>query len=168
MTRHTSVAVLVCALTVVACARSERREADTATSAARPAGATSAAANASSAPAAAPISIAQVKGKWQGKTMPASKDTVLGTWTFDATQDTSKWATSFTDGAKVPVHVVSIGGDSIIAQMGPYKSVTARQMVTTRVINHVRGDTLVGTFEMHLVAKPDSVIRGRLQAVRAR
>ncbi len=168
MTRHTSVAALVCALTIVACARSERREADTATSAATPAGATSAAANAPSAPTAAPISIAQVKGKWQGKTMPASKDTVVGTWTLDATQDTSKWVTSFTNGPKVPVHIVSIAGDSIVAQMGPYKSVTARQSVTTRVINHVHGDTLVGTFEMHLVAKPDSVIRGRLQAVRAK
>ena len=167
MTRHTSVALLVCVLTVVACARSEKR-ADTATSAATPAGATAAASSAPSTPAAAPISIAQVKGKWQGKTMPASKDTVVGTWTLDATQDTSKWVTSFKDGPKVPVHIVSIAGDSIVAQMGPYKSVTARQSVTTRVINHVHGDTLVGTFEMHLVAKPDSVIRGRLQAVRAK
>lgn len=100
--------------------------------------------------------------------MPVSKDTVVGTWVFDAPQDTSKWVTSFTDGPRVPVHIVSIAGDSIVAQMGPYKSVTARQTVTTRVVNHVHGDTLVGTFEMRPTAKPDSVIRGRLQAVRAK
>ena len=100
--------------------------------------------------------------------MPATKDTVVGTWTLDAPQDTSKWVTTFTDGPKVPVHVVSIAGDSVVAQMGPYKSVTARQMVNTRVVNHVHGDSIAGTFEMRLVSKPDSVIRGRLQAVRSK
>lgn len=159
-----SVAACVCALTLVACGRSESRT-DSATGAAAPAGSTSAAA--STAPPAA-LSIAQLEGKWQGKTMPSSKDTVVGTWTLDAPQDTSKWVTSFTNGPRVPVHVVSIAGDSIVAQMGPYKSVTARQMVTTRVVNHVHGDSLVGTFEMRPVSKPDSVIRGRLQAVRAK
>jgi len=167
MTRRVSVAVCVCALTLLACGRSENR-ADTTATAAPSAGATAAASRAPSTPAPAPVSLAQVEGKWQGKTMPATRDTVVGTWTLDAPQDTSKWVTTFTNGPKVPVHVVSIAGDSIVAQMGPYKSVTAKQAVTTRVINHIHGDTLVGTFEMHPVAKPDSVIRGRLQAVRAR
>lgn len=168
MSHRALVAACASALTILACGKSQSRT-DSATVAAAPAGATSAASSPSNTAAApAAISIAQVEGKWQGKTMPLTKDTVVGTWTLDAPQDTSKWATSFTDGPRVPVHVVSIAGDSIVAQMGPYKSVTARQMVTTRVVNHVHGDTLTGSFEMRPTAKPDSVIRGRLQAVRAK
>src|SRR5690348_8109284 len=109
MIRRATFVTCVCALMLLGCGRSENR-ADTATSAASSAGATSAASSAPSTPAPAPLSIAQVEGKWQGKTMLATKDTVVGTWTLDAGQDTSKWVTTFKDGPKVAVHVVSIAG----------------------------------------------------------
>lgn len=168
MVRPTAVAVCACALTVLACGRSEKRT-DSATGTAAGTGASAAAApSAAAAAAPAPISIAQVEGTWHGTSMPVDKDTVLASWTIDAVQDTSKWVTTFSNGTRAPIHIQSVAGDSIVAQMGPYKSMTARTMVLAHVVEHVRGDTLVGTFELHPVSKPDSVVRGRFKGARTR
>lgn len=166
MVRMTAVAVCACAVTVLACGRSEKRT-DSATGTA--AGASAAAAT-SAAPVAAPapISIPQVEGTWHGTSMPVDKDTVTATWRLDAPQDTSKWATTFSNGTKAAIHIQSVGGDSIVAEMGPYKSMTARTTVLARIVNHIHGDSLTGTFELHPVNKPDSVIRGRLAGTRTR
>src|SRR5690242_16109312 len=100
MVRLTAVAVCACALTVLACGRSEKRT----DSAAGTAAGASAAPAPSAAPvaAAAPISIPQVEGTWHGTSMPVDKDTILATWTIDAMQDTSKWVTTFSNGTKAP------------------------------------------------------------------
>jgi hypothetical protein len=127
------------------------------------------AATPSSAAAPAPaLSLGQVEGTWQGKSLN-EKDSVVATWTLQAGSDTSKWMASFTNGPKVPVHVVSLGGDSIVAQMPAYKSVSMKgQTITVRFVARVRGDSLAGTFESRLTSKPDSVRHGRLLAARTK
>lgn len=105
---------------------------------------------------------------WRGTSFN-ERDSVIATWTLDAGSDTSKWSTQFTNGPKVPVHVVSLSGDSLVAQMPAYKSVSMKgQTITVRFVGRVRGDSLNGTFESRLVAKPDSVRHGRLVARRTK
>lgn len=164
--------LVVCgALLVVAgCGRSEQR-ADSASGAAAPAAGASArvsqaATPSTAAPATPPLSLDQLEGTWQGKSLN-EKDSVVATWTLDAGSDTSKWSARFTNGPKVPVHIVSLAGDSVIAQMPAYKSVSMKgQTITVRFIARVRGDSLDGSFESRLTSKPDSVRRGRLTAAR--
>jgi hypothetical protein len=101
--------------------------------------------------------------------MPVDKDTTLTTWTLVAASDTSKWVTTFSNGLKVPVHIVAVAGDSVLAKMGPYKSPSLKNaMVNARFVTRLQGDKMVGTFETRLVSKPDSVTRGRLEATKAK
>jgi hypothetical protein len=110
----------------------------------------------------------QLEGTWHGKTLN-EQDSVIATWTLNAGSDTSKWSATFTNGPKVPVHVVSLGGDSVVAQMPAYKSVSMKgQRITVRFVARVRGDSLAGTLDSRLTAKPDSVRHGRLFAARER
>jgi hypothetical protein len=171
MSAHRSLVVCGALLVLVACGRSEQRS-DSASGAAPAAGAStaaspSAAPSAAAAPAPA-LSLSQVEGTWQGKSLN-EKDSVVATWTLDAGSDTSKWSAKFANGPKVPVHVVSVSGDSLVAQMPAYKSVSMKgQTITVRFVARVRGDSLAGNFESRLTSKPDSVRHGRLIAARTK
>jgi hypothetical protein len=166
MLRKVSLALGSVAL-LLGCGKGEKRT-DSATGAAAPAtGAT--AASAAATPSAPALTLAQLEGTWRGQTLREAQDTVIATWTLSAPADTSKWVASFTKGPKVPVHIVSLSADSLVAKMGPYPSVSMKgKMITVQFVSRVHGDSLVGTEETHLVSKPDSVARGRLQATRAK
>ena len=166
MLRKVSLALGSVAL-LLGCGKGEKRT-DSATGAAAPAtGAT--AASAAAPPSTPALTLAQLEGTWRGQTLREAQDTVIATWTLSAPADTSKWVASFTKGPKVPVHIVSLSADSLVAKMGPYPSVSMKgKMITVQFVSRVHGDSLVGTEETHLVSKPDSVARGRLQATRAK
>jgi hypothetical protein len=111
--------------------------------------------------------LSSMTGMWHGRSMQGEDTTKATRWTLDATSDTTKWTLTFANGTKVPVRLVSTGGDSIVAEMGPYKSASMKgQNVNARQVAHVRGDSMSGTFEMRPVSKPDSVIRGRFDATK--
>lgn len=160
MSRVAPLVLASLAMTLVACAKSETRT----DSAAGTAGATTAAAPATPATT---VSLAQIEGTWQGKSMSETSDSALSTWTLDAPSDTTKWITTFSNGLKVPVHIVAVAGDSVVSQMGPYKSPSRKgEMVNARIVTRLQGEKIVGTFETRPVAKPDSVTRGRLEGTR--
>ena len=164
--RSVPLAVGTLAMSLCACGRAERRP-DSASGSAMSAGSSATAAPATSTPAAPALSISQLEGTWHGKSFDETSDSVRATWTLTAPSDTTKWVTRFTNGPSVQVHVIAVAGDSAVAEMGPYKSVSRKgQMMKARFVTRVHGDTLVGTYEMRPVAKPDSVFRGRLTAVR--
>lgn len=166
MSAHRSLALCGAFLVLMACGRSEQRT-DSAAGAAAAGTSTGASASAAAAPAPA-LSLTQLEGTWQGKSLN-EQDSTIATWTLQAGSDTSKWTTAFTNGPRVPVHIVSLSGDSVVAQMPAYKSVSMKgQRITVRFVAHVRGDSLAGNFETRLIAKPDSVRRGRLVAARAK
>lgn len=170
MSTHSSFAVCSAFLALVACGRSGQH-ADSATGAAAPAAGASTGVTQAAAPAAAPapaLSLAQLEGTWQGKTYN-EKDSVVANWTLHTGSDTSKWTAAFAKGPTVPVHVVALAGDSIVAQMPPYNSVSMKgQKITVRFVARVHGDSLAGNYETRLVAKPDSVRRGRLAGARTK
>ena len=172
MSAHSSLVVCGALLALVACGRSETRTDSATGAAATDAGASTGASSAaapSAAPAPAPaLSLSQLEGTWQGKSFD-EKDSAIATWTLHAGSDTSKWIATFTNGTKVPVHVVSLAGDSLVAQMPAYKSVSMKgQTITIRFVARVHADSLAGTFESRLLSKPDSVRHGRLAATRTK
>lgn len=153
MTRLT---LLCCAAVLVACSGREEAPADTA-----PATAVM--------PAPAPINLADVAGTWDAKAMNAAGDSTLTTFTVTATADTSGWSMSFPGRAQpVPLRVVSVSGDSIVTEAGPYQSVLRKGVrVRTTNVMRMQDGKLVGTTTARYDTKAaDSVITVRMEGMR--
>jgi len=132
------------------------------TTAAAPAPAASAAAE-----AAAPISLADLAGKWKLRTTDeAGKNAVESELT--ATADTTGWTLTRPNGKTLPVHV-TVSGDSIITEAGPYESAIRKGVhVESRMVLRLQQGKLVGTNEAHYALKGgDSVAQRPAEATRA-
>jgi hypothetical protein len=150
-------AILVSATTLLAgCGGGDQGGTDTADTAAPPVGAMTPAAT----------SIAVPAGNWQGRSMPMDRDTVVATWTMTTTADSTGWTITFPGGQPIPMRVLSMQGDSVTIEFGPYESTTGRGRQTVRGVSRMQGDRMVGTYEARPVATPDSVYRGRSEATR--
>lgn len=132
-----------------------------------------AAAPAEAAPAApagpAPISLADVAGKWAVRTMTESGDSTLVRFEMVATGDTSGWTFNFPNRKPVPVRVVAVSGDSLVTEAGPFESVLRKGVkVTTRTVNRLQDGKLVGATTAHYATKgADSVRQLRFEGTRA-
>ncbi|HEY9518744.1 MAG TPA: hypothetical protein VIQ98_05770 [Gemmatimonadales bacterium] len=121
------------------------------------------------APAPAPISLAEVAGKWTVRTMAENSDSVLVTSEMTATADTSGWVTIVPGRPPLPTRVIEVAGDSITTEFGPFESVLRPGVqVTTRTVMRMRDGKLVGSLVARYVTTgADSVTRLRLGATRA-
>lgn len=150
-----SLAVLSIAALLAACVKSETSTpaADTSTAAMAPAPAPAAA------PAAAPISLTTVAGKYHVTSRGQSGDTSVVTYELNATGDTTGWTITYPNRPAVPVRVISVSGDSIVTETGPFTSVRrAGVPVTTRTTYRWENGQLVGTTVAHYAIKgPDTV-----------
>lgn len=160
MPRFTFIAT-ACLAALAGCAKSEDKAATD----------TAAPATAAPAPAPAPktISLADVAGKWSMRSVPESGDTTATTFTLTATGDTTGWTMTFPTGKPVPVRIVSVGGDSIVTESGPYASVRRKGlMVVTRSTFRMDGGRMTGHTTAHYQkAGPDSVLQLRSEGTRA-
>ena len=140
--RHS--ALLCCAILLVGCTKADTA-ADTA------AVADTAAPVAAVEPA--PISLAQVAGKWNVRTTSTDPaDTVVTAYVLDAKADTAGWTMQFATGAPVAVHIMSMGGDSLVVEAGPFdsrrvKSVKVHTITTWRLRDGKLSGTTVGHYE---------------------
>jgi hypothetical protein len=116
------------------------------------------------------LTAADVSGNWNGTTMTATGDSVLGRWTsvrssdstgklvFEGTRDSVPFRTRF-------------DGDSMVSTSDPYTARGAARgapKVMFRSAGRLRDGKLVGTSATMLASKPDSVInRTRWEATRA-
>jgi hypothetical protein len=134
----------------VACTKSETPATDTAAAVApEPA----------AAPAPAPLSLASVAGKYKVTGKNEAGDSTLLTYDLDAS-DTTKWTIKFTDRPEpVTQRIVSVSGDSIVLEAGPYKSALKKNlMVTTHTVYHMQDGKLMGrTIARYNTKGPDSV-----------
>jgi len=111
------------------------------------------------------IKLADVAGRWEGRSMLGPKDSVIVTYTITATADGKGWTIAFPSRDPVPMRILTVGGDSIVAEAGPFASVVRPgQMVTTRTVYHFAGDTATGTVEAHYAS--GDVLRGKTAATR--
>jgi len=147
---------------LVACGKSESRPAADTTA---PAPAAAAAPPVAAGPA--PISLADIAGKWKLRTTDeAGKNAVESQLT--ATADTSGWTLTRPNGKTLPVHV-TVSGDSIITEAGPYESALRKGVhVQSRMVLRLQQGKLVGTNEAHYALKGgDSVAQRPAEATRA-
>jgi hypothetical protein len=111
-------------------------------------------------PAAPALTVADLTGTWAVNVMPQASDSVLLTYTMNATGDTSTWNIKFADRADpVPIHILSIAGDSVVMHAGPYSSALRKgKNVETHTVARVQGGTMTGTAVATYSAGPDSVV----------
>lgn len=114
----------------------------------------------------APISLADVAGKWTMRTMPADADTTL--ITFELVADSTGWVFNFPKRKPVTVKAEA-SGDSIVTEAGPYESVLRKGVqVTTNSVMRLVDGKLVGTTTAHYASKgADSVRSLRVEGTRA-
>jgi hypothetical protein len=119
-------------------------------------------------PAAQTINLADVAGRWRLEVSPVDRDTVLLTYEMTATADTAGWLLHFPGKDPVPMRIVSVAGDSIVAVAGPYPSaLRAGQQVTTNVVTRLVGGQLVSSTTAHYATTgPDSVVNFRSRGTR--
>ena len=141
-------------LALVACAKNDKVDADTAKPAAASAGP-------------APISLADVAGKWRVRAVPESgTDTTPTMSTLTATSDTTGWSLTFDSGLKVPIHVM-VSGDSIIQKSDVYASQRRKGVkVMTEGSWRLQGGKMVGTTIAHYQGAKDSVLRLRTEGTK--
>jgi hypothetical protein len=132
--------------------------------------ATEAPAAAAETPAApASLTLADLAGKWNMRTMPENSDSTLVSYEMVATGDTTGWVFHFAKRKPVPVRVVAVGGDSIVLEAGPYESVLRKGVqVTTHSVSRLQDGKLVGATTAHYAKSgPDSVRQLRVEGTRA-
>jgi hypothetical protein len=144
------------ALLLAGCAKKDEAVKDSA------AGAAAATPAPAAAPAPAPaLSLADVAGKWQVRSVPETgTDTSATTYVLTATADTTGWMITFPSGVKVPVHV-TVSGDSVIQKTGTFASQRRKGVkVMTEGSFKLQNGKMVGTTIAHYsTAGADSVLR---------
>jgi len=87
------------------------------------------------------------------------RDSTLVTYVLTATADTTGWSITFPNRKPIPLRIVSVAGDSIVMDGGPYESAIKKGiMVTTNTVNRLENGKLVGRTVAHYATKgPDSV-----------
>jgi hypothetical protein len=110
-------------------------------------------------PAAPALTVADLTGTWNVSVMPEASDSVLLTYTMNAVGDTATWNIKFADRAEpVPIHILSMAGDSVVFHAGPYPSALRKGVtVTTHGVSRLQNGELVGTTTATYSAGPDSV-----------
>lgn len=114
------------------------------------------------------IALADVAGKWNVRGTPEDSDSTIVTYELVATPEASGWVINFPNRAPIDVRVVSVAGDSIVTESGPYESVLRKGVqVTTRVVSRLQDGKLVGTtVARYATTGADSVLRIRFEGTR--
>jgi hypothetical protein len=146
------------ALLVVGCGKPADRPADATVGEAPPA---------EEAPAT--VSLADVAGTWKVRSTVEGDEAKVVSYDMVATADRSGWSLNFPGREPIPVRVVSVEGDSIVTEAGPFESVLRKGVqVSTRVVSRLQGDKLIGTTTARYdVSGPDTLARLNFEGTRA-
>jgi hypothetical protein len=114
------------------------------------------------------MSLADIAGVWTMEALPEAGDSALVTYEMVATENTEGWTVTFPDRDPIPARVVTVEGDSLIVELGPYESALREGvMVSTRSVVRLHDDHLMGTFvARYETTEADSVLRGQQRGTR--
>ena len=106
----------------------------------------------------APMSLDQVAGKWNVRILSAETgDSTLTSYVLDAKADTAGWTFQFPTGAPLPMRIVSMAGDSLITEAGPFDSRLQKGLkVNSRVTWRLRDGKLSGAVVSNYNTNPPS------------
>ena len=148
--RSTSIALCLCAAVLTGCAKKDNAAVDT----------MAMASSTETTTAPAPVNLADVAGKWNMRSVPATgADTSATTYVLTATSNTSGWTITFPGRKPTPVQVRT-DGDSVMIDAGPFPSARRKAVqVTTNSVSRLQGGNFVGTTTAHYKVKTaDSVL----------
>jgi hypothetical protein len=158
--RSTRIAICCSAAVLAGCAKKDNAAVDTTSAMASSTATTTAPAT---------VSLADVAGKWNMRSVATTGATTAVTYVLTATSNTSGWTIAFPGRAPIPVRV-SVDGDSITIDAGPYPSVLRKGVqVTTHGVTRLQGGNLVGGNTAHYKVKTaDSVLTLTTTGTRAK
>lgn len=110
------------------------------------------------------IKQSDVAGAWSGKSFVAPKDTVAYVLTVPA--EGNAGTVKFPKGDAVPTRIITLGGDSVVFEAGPYPSVLrpGETVKTLRMICHFKGSAMTGAFMARYAS--GQIVRGKSEATR--
>lgn len=111
--------------------------------------------------AATPISLADIAGKWNMRSVPTSgSDTTATTYVLTATNNPSGWTITFPGRKPQPVQISAEGDSIVIGSPTPYASVRRKgaQVTTLGVLRLQNGDLIGSTTAHYNVKTADSVL----------
>ena len=116
--------------------------------------------------AGAQIKLSDVAGAWNGKSFVGPKDSVTVAYVMTIPAEGKAGSIKFAKGDAVATRLVTMGGDSLVVDAGPYPSVLrpGETVTTLRTIWHFKGSTATGTFMARYAS--GQVIHGRGEATR--
>jgi hypothetical protein len=125
------------------------------------------AADTQEAAAPAAVTLADFAGMWTMRAMPEVGDSVLVEYQLTAAADPAGWTITFPGRDPIPVQV-TLDGDSVMIDAGPYASVLRVDVnVSTHTVARLVEGRLVGNFEArYQTTGADSVLLGRLEGTR--
>jgi hypothetical protein len=114
------------------------------------------------------LMLSDVAGTWQIRVMGEMSDSVLTEYQMTATADPTTWVVTLPNRPPM-TPTVTVSGDSIVMDMGPFESVLrAGVQVTTHSVARLQGGELVGTTTARYAsASGDSVVTLRTRGTRA-
>jgi len=120
------------------------------------------------APAApAALSLADLAGTWDVRALTESGDSTVVAFQMEATGNEDGWTLKFPKRDPIPLRV-SVDGDSLVTEAGPYESVLRKGVqVTTRTVTRLEGDRMIGTTVAKYESGPNPEIRLRFEGTRA-
>jgi len=94
------------------------------------------------------LKLSDIAGVWRVQTMIGPSDSVVATLELTETVSDKRWSMVLADHPRIPVRVLTVGGDSVVWEAGPYPS-TRRvgQTVVLRTVGHYKGGEMWGSFE---------------------
>jgi hypothetical protein len=112
------------------------------------------------------LKLSDIAGVWHVQTMIGPSDSVVATLELTETASDKGWSMVLADHPRLPVHVLTAGGDSVVWEAGPYPS-TRRvgQTVVLHTVGHYKGDEMWGSFEAaySVSGKVSGKVRGERQ-----
>ncbi len=118
--------------------------------------------------AATTVSLADLAGTWTVTATTGPNDSVLITYEMYASSTRDGWTTTLPGREPMPVRVVLVDGDSVVAEAGPFESALRPGVtVSTRTVARLQGNMLMGTIlARYANAGADSILTGRIHGMR--
>ncbi len=163
-TSHRTTRIAICSFAAVlaGCAKKDNAAVDTTSTTA------SSTTSTTTTTAPAPVNLADIAGKWNMRSVPATGDTSVTTYVLAATATTSGWTITFPRRKPIPARI-TVAGDSILISAGPFSSVRRKGVqVTTDGVMRLQNGSLVGSTTAHYKVKTaDSVLTLTTSGTRA-
>lgn len=118
-------------------------------------------------PAAPTVSLADFAGTWQVRGMNEAGDSIVG-YTLHASADAGAWSITFPGRDPIPLRVLEVAGDSVVAEGGPFESAIRKGVqVSTHAVMRIQDGRLTGmTTARYATSGADSVAMIRAEGTR--